>query len=62
MNNKQPHGEHGLSKASDVANYFGVTPDTIRKWARLGYIPHYALPSGHFLYDIAEIKKSLKKP
>ncbi len=43
----------------DVADKFGVTPDTITRWANAGRIPVYVMPSGHRRYKRADVDRIL---
>jgi excisionase family DNA binding protein len=45
----------------DAAEYFGVTPRTIRNWASIGKITLYRLPAGRTLrVRIDEIEAALR--
>lgn len=42
-----------------VADAFGVSTDTVTRWADAGRIPVYVLPSGHRRYKRADIDRLL---
>ncbi len=43
----------GISEAAKVV---GVHPNTLRKWADDGLVPHLKLPSGYRRFSIAEME------
>lgn len=43
----------------DVAAAFGVSADTVTRWADAGRIPVYVLPSGHRRYKRADVDRLL---
>lgn len=44
----------GITKAAAI---IGVHPNTLRKWADDGLVPHIKLPSGYRRFSIAELKE-----
>ena len=42
----------GISKAAEI---IGVHPNTLRKWADDGLVPHIKLQSGYRRFSVAEI-------
>ena len=54
-----PHAEWLLPR--DVADVFGVSTDTVTRWANAGRIPVYVMPSGHRRYKRADIDAILAK-
>lgn len=47
---------HGTMTTSEVADYFGVTAETIRRWTETGAIPCVKLPSGRRRFYRAQIE------
>ena len=45
-----------------AANYIGVTPQTLRKYARNGIIPHLTNHGGQYLYTIQDLNNYLGIP
>lgn len=41
----------GLLTSGPAAQRAGVHRDTLKRWARLGYIPAVRTPSGQFLFN-----------
>ena len=54
-----PHAEWLLPR--DVADVFGVSTDTVTRWANAGRLPVYVMPSGHRRYKRADIDAILAK-
>lgn len=44
-----------------VADAFGVSTDTVTRWADSGLLPVYVLPSGHRRYKRSEIEQLLTR-
>lgn len=38
----------------EAARLFGVTPATVTRWARLGYLVSYRRPDGKHLFPVAQ--------
>ncbi|MCH8806648.1 MAG: MerR family DNA-binding transcriptional regulator [Planctomycetes bacterium] len=48
-----------LVNANVVADYFGVTVDTVRRWTRLGAIPSLRPSPKVIRYMISEVRQAL---
>lgn len=46
----------------DAARLLGVTPNTLRRWARLGLIGHIKHPSGRNRYSAADVDRIRRRP
>ncbi len=44
----------GIAAAAEMV---GVHPNTLRKWADQGLVPHMKLPSGHRRFSVVEMEK-----
>ncbi|MEY4932528.1 MAG: Helix-turn-helix domain [Pseudomonadota bacterium] len=53
-----PEDQIGRQEAADM---FGVTPQTIARWAKNGQIPSYTLPSGRYRFSRAELNETLTR-
>ncbi|WP_081639799.1 MerR family transcriptional regulator [Actinomadura flavalba] len=42
-------------KTSEVARLFGVTPYTVVRWTRRGFLSPGRTPAGHLRFDRAEV-------
>jgi excisionase family DNA binding protein len=42
---------------AEAAETIGVSGDTVRRWADLGLLPVYRLPSGHRRFDALDIRR-----
>ena len=52
----------GVLNASQVASLCGVNPQTVRRWARKGYLPSAGTsPSGRAHFAAATVEKFLRK-
>lgn len=54
-------GKRGVCSFSikEVAVYFGMNPETIRRWAYAGTIPSYKVGKS-YRFDIEEVKAALR--
>lgn len=41
----------------EAAEAIGVSEDTVRRWADVGLLPGYRLPSGHRRFDALEVRR-----
>ncbi|WP_081639803.1 MerR family transcriptional regulator [Actinomadura flavalba] len=44
-------------KTKEVARLFGVTPYTVVRWTRRGFLTAGSTPSGHLRFDRAEVMR-----
>ena len=45
-----------LISAGEAAKLVGVSPDTLRRWAKAGRVRHVVTPSRRILFDPADIE------
>lgn len=45
---QKPNAPEGAMTTSEVAEYFGVTTETVRSWARKGYLPSFTSGTSEF--------------
>ena len=45
-----------LISAGEAAELVGVSPDTLRRWAKAGRVRHVVTPSRRILFDPADIE------
>ena len=45
-----------LLTSGEAARLVGVSPDTLRRWAKLGRVRHVVTPSRRILFDPADIE------
>lgn len=45
-----------------IAEHFGVSKATIRRWVRAGRIPHYWVTDKVVRFSLAEVKAALRRP
>ncbi len=48
-------GYREFMKTSEVARLFGVTPYTVVRWTRRGFLSPGRTPAGHLRFDRAEV-------
>lgn len=46
---------------AEAAELIGVHPNTVRKWADQGLIPHMRLPSGYRRFRVEDVKTFQRK-
>nr|WP_169513822.1 helix-turn-helix domain-containing protein [Actinomadura flavalba] len=46
-----------MMKTKEVARLFGVTPYTVVRWTRRGFLTAGSTPSGHLRFDRAEVMR-----
>ena len=51
-----------LLTADELARYVGVSPETIRQWARRGIIPRIIVSDKVHRYDLEVVINEIKKP
>lgn len=56
---KTTYPERVLGTSPQVAEMLGVSPETVRRWAKQNKIPSIRLPGGTFKFDMTEIAKLL---
>lgn len=44
-----------------AARYLGTSTETVRRWARSGYLPYTLLPSGRMRFRIEDLDASLSR-
>lgn len=49
--------EKRLVGITEAARMLSVHPNTLRRWADEGVVPHIRLPSGYRRFDPAELKR-----
>jgi len=52
-----PEQADAIWHEKDVAEYFGYSRRTIRRWRAAGFLPVVKLPGGRFVYRAASIRK-----
>lgn len=52
---------HEWMKAAEVAQLLGVSPETVRRYVRLGELPANRLPSGHLRIRRGDAMKLLRE-
>lgn len=50
-----------LLATRDLADRLNTTPETIRRWARLGRIPVYRVGAKTLRFDLAEVREALRR-
>jgi excisionase family DNA binding protein len=50
----------GRLTSGPAARYAGVHRDTLKRWARQGYVPAVVTPSGQYLFDPADLDDLLR--
>jgi len=45
---QKPEAPEGAMTTTEVAEYFGVTTETVRSWARKGYLPSFVIDKAEF--------------
>ncbi len=50
---------NSLIKRKEVAEYFGLTPDAVRKWEKKGIITPKCFIAGRPRYDLEDIIKAV---
>lgn len=58
--NEQPKTKQ-LLNATDLAELIGVSPETIRRWTRMGFITGHQPGGRRYMYDIDEVREALVK-
>lgn len=46
---------------SEAAEVLGAHPQTLRRWAKAGTLPHYVTSGGRYRYDLSTFLTSLPK-
>lgn len=49
-----------LQRSSEIAKELGITKNKLIEMANNGEIPCYKLPSGHYRFDVDDVKEALK--
>ena len=44
----------GITEASRI---LGIHPNTLRKWADVGHVPHVLMPSGYRRFSVAALER-----
>ena len=55
-----PTNSHPLMSATQVADVFGVSRQTVARWASEGVLPAIRLPSGRFRFRRQDIEELLQ--
>lgn len=42
--------------ASEAARMLGVHPDTLKRWATEGKVPHYKTPGGQYQFKLEDLE------
>ncbi len=56
-----PDQPYEIWHEKDVAEYFGYSRRTIRRWRAAGFLPVVKLPGGRFAYRAASIRKVVEE-
>ena len=52
-----------LVSSGELAALLGVSPDTIRRYAREGRIPvFFVTPGGHYRFDFEAVREARRRP
>jgi excisionase family DNA binding protein len=46
----------------EVAQLFGVSASTVTRWARLGLLPAFRTPGGHYRFPAEETRRAARHP
>lgn len=49
------------TRSAEVARLLGVSPATIQRYAREGFIPHTTTAGGHRRFDVDEVREALRR-
>jgi excisionase family DNA binding protein len=64
MRSGEPKAERQTTKfvsPGEAAEVLGAHPQTLRRWARAGMLPHYVTSGGRYRYDLCAFLASLPK-